>query len=381
MRFQLYKKLMSAERSNSLPYIIAYQRIDGPGSSLDIREFQQALWHFTPVPNDIKDPALKWTKGLPRTIAITIDTGTKITAHPFNPDLIGVESLDYGVRATSKSGEVLPIKANWLLKIMDVFNLSGVMFVLENLRPNIKSSGLGGSATAAIGVCILANELVGKPFSEIQLVSMASRIEQDLGVSIVGTQEQSNVVFGGVADYVWFPWGIPGRPGTGYGESLRFELIPSERYCELEGRMAIFHSGKVRQSSEVNSVWRNALSNWEGYRLHKKKPAVAYQFREGLRLGKWDKVIKSICEYREIRTTLCPFYMNGAEEISKIAEEKGSVAFPLGAGGGGAILVFSVNPNSLQELREELKCISHEIPFKIKAKGHELGNLPIRKRQ
>ena len=123
----------------------------------------------------------------------------------------------------------MPTKENWLLKIIDVFCLSGVKFVLENLRPDIKSSGLGGSATAATGVCILANELAGKPFSEVQLISMASRIEQDLGISIVGTQEQSNVLFGGVTDYVWFPWGIPHQPQSGYGESWRSELITAKR--------------------------------------------------------------------------------------------------------------------------------------------------------
>ena len=53
----------------------------------------------------------------------------------------------------------MPIKENWLLKILDIFNLKAVMFVLENLRPDIKSAGLGGSATATTGVCMLANEL------------------------------------------------------------------------------------------------------------------------------------------------------------------------------------------------------------------------------
>ena len=47
------------------------------------------------------------------------------------------------------------------------------MFVLKNLREGIQSSGLGGSSTATIGVCILANELVGRPFSKIQLISIS----------------------------------------------------------------------------------------------------------------------------------------------------------------------------------------------------------------
>jgi galactokinase/mevalonate kinase-like predicted kinase len=321
-----------------------------------------------------KDPAQIWTKNLPRTVAMSIDTGTKITAHPFDSDLIGVESLDFGYKLFSAPGDVLPTKENWLLKIIDVFNLSGVLFVLENLRHNIKSSGLGGSATAAIGVCILANELAGKPFSDIQLISMASRMEQDLGVSLVGTQEQSNVLFGGVTDYVWFPWGIPNQPQTGYGDSLRTELIPPSEYPELESRLAIYHTGKTRQSAEVNAAWRKALTTPEGFSLHKKKPQIAYEFREALRLRKWEQAVESIREYREIRTSLWPRYMEGAEEIAKIACSPGSEVFPLGAGGGGAVLVFAANPNDLEALRLNFKGKYDEIPFKLKPKGHELIN-------
>jgi D-glycero-alpha-D-manno-heptose-7-phosphate kinase len=103
-------------------------------------------------PNPASDPALTWTKNLPRTVAITIDTGTKVTAYPFESGMICVESKDYDFELTSPSRQVVPTKENWLLKIMDVFGLSGVKFVLENLRPNIKSSGLGVSHRH-YGVC------------------------------------------------------------------------------------------------------------------------------------------------------------------------------------------------------------------------------------
>jgi galactokinase/mevalonate kinase-like predicted kinase len=375
MRVHLHDQLKNAEKNCSLPSVIAYQRIDGPGSSLDLREFQQALWRLPIMPKSIaSDPELKWSSELPRTIAITINTGTRITALPFSPNLIGVKSLDYNVEVISKPGEVLPKKENWLLKILELFNLSGVMFVLENLRQDIKSAGLGGSATAATGVCILANELSGKPFNEIQLIAMASRIEQDFGVSIVGTQEQSNVVFGGITDYVWFPWGIPDCPGTGYGESIRTELITPKDYPEIESRTAIFHTGKVRQSTDVNSVWRNALLTGRGFALHKQKPRIAYEFRESLRLKDWNKAIDAIRRYRDIRIALCSDYMKGSEEISKIAESMNCTAFPLGAGGGGAVLVMSSNNESLNLTKEKLKTKYQEIPFKIEAKGHKIIN-------
>ncbi len=206
MSIQLHDSLTAAKKENVLPKVIAYNRIDGPGSSLDLSDFQQAFWKLSNIQHK-DDPARKWTRELPRTVGITIDTGTKIEAHPYDPDLIGVKSVEYETEISATPGNVIPVKENWLLKIMEIFNIKGVKFVLNNIREGIQSSGLGGSSTAAIGVCILANELAGRPFSKIQLISMASRIEQSFGVSITGTQEQSNVIFGGVTDYVWFPLG------------------------------------------------------------------------------------------------------------------------------------------------------------------------------
>ena len=348
---------------------------------MDLREFQQALWSMPEMSQDIrKDPSMKWTECLPRTIGITIDTGTKIEAHPLEPGKIGVRSVEYGTEVISKPGEVLPVKENWLLKIVEIFGLSGVMFVLQNTRAGIHSAGLGGSATAAAGTCILANELTGRPFSNIQLISLASRLEQEMGVSITGTQEQSNTVFGGVTDYVWFPWGIPGRPDTGYGESIRSELLAPENYGELEKRMAIFHSGIKHTSSDVNSVWREALLNRQGYELHSRKPQIAYQFREGIRLQNWEQVRESIQEYREIRTKICPEYMHGAREILGHALANESTAFPLGAGAGGGILVFSPEPGALTKLRSVFQDVYREIPIKIKSKGHQLINIPVKRR-
>lgn len=375
----LHKLLSIAAKNKRLPTVIAYNRIDGPGSSLDLREFQQAFWSLPKIPADLyADPSMEWTISLPRTVGITINTGTKIYAVAYEPELIAVQSIEYGTEVVAKSGEVLPTKQNWLLKIIDLFGLKGVKFILHNLRPGIQSSGLGGSASATTGVCILANELAGRPFTSLQLVSMASRLEQDYGVSITGTQEQSNVIFGGVTDYVWFPWGIPQKDNTGYGTSIQTELVHSERFEELEKRIAIFHSGITRASMDVNSVWVNALSQEEGYKLHKQKIDISYRFREGLRLSRWDDISESIKNYQKVRSLLCSGYMEGARELQGFAHEVGCVVFPLGAGGGGGILVFGHDPQSLPTLRKDLRGVYREIPFKIQPHGHEIKNLPFK---
>ncbi|HTW91431.1 MAG TPA: GHMP kinase [bacterium] len=363
--------------------MVAYNRIDGPGSSLDLREFQEAFWRLPFIPRNLReDPAATWSKNLPRTVGITISTGTRVDAkpHPEGPGRIGVRSAEYLAEETDgEPGAIPPTKGNWLLKIVDLFGLSGVMFDLHNLHAGTHSAGLGGSATAATGVCILANELAGRPFSDAQLVAMASLLEQDLGVSITGTQEQSNVVFGGVRDYVWFPWGIPGWREGGYGESLRFELLPPEFYEDLEQRMVVFHSGKERASSSVNSEWRKALATSDGYAHHRTKLEIAYQYREGIRRRDWDQVHDAITRYRSVRTRICPAYMEGSTQIVGCAEHHGCTGFPLGAGGGGGVLVFGKETKCLDDAQKDLVTNGHfhSIRFKIRRKGHELVNLPL----
>ena len=262
----LRARLQAAQEKGERPTIIARHRIDGPGSTLDMREFQQGLWRPPVWPDDPhSDPTAAWSAALPRTICLTIDTGTRVEAHPYESDMIAIRSSEYGTEVVARAGQVAPTQQNWLVKAADAFGVSGVAFHLHSLRPGLLSAGLGGSATAMTAVCLLANRLAGDPMDGPQIVALASRLEQDLGTSLTGTQEQSNVVWGGVVDYVWLPWGIPGQPRQGLGTSQRYELVPPDEYETLEERMAVFHTGKTRFSSTVNQTWCGMLRDEESF--------------------------------------------------------------------------------------------------------------------
>jgi D-glycero-alpha-D-manno-heptose-7-phosphate kinase len=370
--------LEGARVEGRVPALRGYHRIDGPGSSLDLREFQQALW-VTPPAGYLTDPdaAAVWSRKAPRTVALTIDTGTLVQAHPFEPGAIAVESVEYTTIATGRPGSIPPTRENWLLKIVEAFGLSGVRFVLRNLVDGTRSSGLGGSATATTGVAMLANALAGSPLSKTQIVGMASRMETELGVSLTGTQEQSNVAFGGVVDYVWFPWGKPGEPGTGYGSSVRTTLVDTTDYHEVESRMSILHTGRERASSLTNAAWVEALSDTAGQMQLERKVESAYRYREGLRLRDWASVTTAIEDYRDARTTLCEDYMTGAAEMHRAARDSGGAVFPLGAGGGGGVLIFHEDPQQLARLTATLRDSFREIPVRLRGTGHDFENLPI----
>lgn len=206
-----------------------------------------------------------------------------------------------------------------------------------------------------------------------------SAAKHNLRMSITGTQEQSDAVFGGVTDYDWFPWGVPGRAESGYGCSLRDELIPEKDYPELEQRVAIFHTGHTRASTDINAAWPKKLATKAGHALHQRELELAYRYREGLRERAWEAAIAATEEYRQVRIRLCPEYMIGASAILYSASRHGGSAFPLGAGCGGGVLVLCLEPGVLRRVRadlRELPCVPSEIPFRILNTGHSLDNLP-----
>ena len=93
----LFPLLSELKESDRIPKVTAYNRIDGPGSSLDLREFQAAFWRLPETSEfEHEDRCFTWSNGLPRTVGITIDIGCTVEAHPLKSGRIGIVSHDYG---------------------------------------------------------------------------------------------------------------------------------------------------------------------------------------------------------------------------------------------------------------------------------------------
>ena len=370
----VHEYLTKAKERGKLPKLTVFLRIDGPGSSLDMRLWQQSFWKVTNVPEQpLENSTLSWSKELPRTIGFSINVGIDIIASPIQKGKLSVESVDYGFCYTFDKGTIPPMKENWLLRIMEVFNLDGIKFIIQNQDPALKSAGLGGSAAVTTGVCLLANKLTGNPFSKAQLIGMASMIEQDFGVSLTGTQEQSCVLYGGVRDYVWFPFGIPSQDNF-YGTSINQVLLKPEEYHEIESRMDIYFCMQ-RHSTDVNAVWTKELQGAAGFKLHSQKLKLSYDYREALRKKDWDALADAIEDYRKVRTRLCSDYMSSAaHKIDQVCKENNAVCFPLG-GGGGSVMVFAPNAVDLENIRDILSLKFKRINYKISEVGHLFENI------
>ena len=110
---------------------------------------------------------------------------------------------------------------------------------------------------------------------------------------------------------------MPGQPRQGLGTSVRYELVQPDLYETLEERMALFHTGETRFSSTVNQAWCSMLRDESCFPRLTELPAHAYDYREGLRLGDWARVLESIRGFRQVRMDLVPPYMAGAEVLAE----------------------------------------------------------------
>ena len=62
-------------------------------------------------------------------------------------------------------------------------------------------------------------------------------------------------------------------------------------------------------------------------------------------------------------------------DIQGQCEMLGAESFPLGAGGGGAVFVFSPHPDKLRELDAALSKVYRRIDLELRSTGHVVENL------
>ena len=67
--------------------------------------------------------------------------------------------------------------------------------------------------------------------------------------------------------------------------------------------------------------------------------------------------------------------MESSQDILERVESCNCAAFLLGAGGGGGVLLYSTEPESLEKLRDDFRGVYNEISFKIRSKGHIIVNI------
>jgi hypothetical protein len=348
------------------PTVELYPRSDGPGSSLDLPQFQAMGTRIWLGEVALDDEAWKWSNGSLRTLGACIDCDpVRFRAVPSSRENeVEYFAPDFHDKPITTTEIVPGLPELFVNNILVQFGLFGVRIEADPMPAVYRGTGLGGSNLAHAAALILVSALSGADLSLPQLYVWGTFLENNFGVrritpysvaygvSLTGGQEMLTAFQGGLADNVHLPF-LYGPHAV-----LSRELVAPEQYDELSRHLALVNLGNRRAdgatSRSVNTDWIAAWAIPEQATKHLRKAVLAYEGAEALRLLDFHVYADVIRTYREIRTELCTGYTAGLGEMKQLCDQFGCQYFPVGAGGG-TCLVCAPQASFLTDLLAYIK--------------------------
>lgn len=218
-------------------------------------------------------------------------------------------------------------------------------------------SGLGTSSSFAVGLLNAFHCLKGTYASKERLAKEAIHLERDLCAEAGGWQDQVAAAYGGF-NRIDF---------KGDGFEVKPIIVSGERRCELESNLLMFFTGFTRFSSDMQK--QNKVADKTAQLLE--MLALVDEAEAALT----DKS-RPISDFGRLLDTTWRLKRGTGTTISTgpidVLYEKGIAAGALGGkllgAGGGGFLVFYVEPDAQQSVREAMSGLL-EIPFQFEDGG------------
>lgn len=224
-------------------------------------------------------------------------------------------------------------------------------------------SGLGSSSSFTVGLLNAVHAMRGRMVTKSELGREAIRIEQDVLKESVGCQDQIWAAYGGLNKIDFFPDG-------------RFEvtpvILPPERRRELRQSMMLFFTGFSRYASDfakdqLDNLKRRAAQLTAMRAMVDHAVDILRDERAPIReLGKL--LDESWRLKRELADSVSTGEIDAIYEAGRAAGAVGGKL--LGAGGGGFIL-FIVEPDQREAVRERLQHLIH-VSFDFDTEGSKI---------
>jgi D-glycero-alpha-D-manno-heptose-7-phosphate kinase len=212
-------------------------------------------------------------------------------------------------------------------------------------------SGLGSSSSFTVGLLNALAALNNRMCSRRQLASEAIRIEQDVLKESVGCQDQVWAAFGGFNRIDFFPDGA---------FSVTPVIIPPERRDELLRSTMLFFTGFSRIASKIAEEQISNIGN-SASQLRAMRSMVD---RAVDILSDRRSPIAELGELLHEAWLLKRRLSNGVsnpqiDEIYEAGRAAGAIGGKLLGAGGGGFMVFIVDPERREQVRERLKNLIH----------------------
>jgi D-glycero-alpha-D-manno-heptose-7-phosphate kinase len=249
----------------------------------------------------------------------------------FETDLAALEDL------------LLEERLELISKLVHFFKpTTGFHLIAESAAP--AGAGLGGSSALAIACIGALNRLVGNPYDEQKIVTIAANIETTVIRVPAGYQDYYPPLYGSVSSIHFHPDGIE-------REALDIDTD------ELERRIAICYTGEPRLSG---------INNWEIFKRHIDGDPQLFELFDGIRdsarnvreallANDWvrvaDTMRRAYPNRKRLAATITTPQMD--QLVEKALANGAEAAKVCGAGGGGCI-AFLCTPGRRAEVEQAL---------------------------
>jgi len=224
-------------------------------------------------------------------------------------------------------------------------------------------SGMGSSSAFTVGLLKTLYALDGRIITKKNLYKEAIHIEQNLIKENVGSQDQVWASCGGLNTIEFLQ----------NGEIIVEPIIMKEEYLiSFENKFMLFFTGLSRYASDIaEEQIQKTSKNKEKLFIMKKLVDESYKI---LTSGKGNFTDFGILlnETWKLKRTLSDKISNDEiEQVYEVALKNGAVGGKLLGAGGGGFILFYVEPENQEKVKNALKGYLH-VPFKFDFTGSEI---------
>ena len=222
-------------------------------------------------------------------------------------------------------------------------------------------SGLGTSSAFTVGLLNALYAYQGQKISQHRLTTESIHIEQNLIGETVGSQDQTNVAYGGFNKIRFKQNGeITVEPVT----------ISDERIRALDENLMLFYTGIIRTAEKVAKSYVDHIETKEKQltRLH----AMVDRAVEIISNGQLDDFGTLLNEAWQEKRNLSRLVSNSqVDEIYASAIDAGAIGGKLSGAGGGGFLLLYVPVEKQPDVKKKLSHLLH-VPFSFEPKGSQI---------
>ncbi len=224
-------------------------------------------------------------------------------------------------------------------------------------------SGLGSSSAFTVGMINALMALRGQYITDEQLAKDAIHIEQDVLQESVGSQDQVATAYGGFNRIQFL---------TDNTFKVTPVVLPPARVERLERHLMLFFTGISRFATEVA---KSKIDNIKDRQTELRRmeemvgEALAILGRKDAALDDFGRLLDE--SWRHKRSLSTKVSNSTIDEIYEEACRAGALGGKLLGAGGGGFMLFFVQPEQREALRERLRKLIH-VPFRFEPSGSRI---------